>query len=121
MATRGYDIYTQHEATPRKITELVKDRKSFKITKIGKDFFEFSQKIEKIVEDAGYKCRLYTGNRAACMAVGFIPTPVTIGMGIFVALGIAVHNMATYNPDYEIRRHPLDSEIAVSYQRGYDN
>jgi len=121
MAIRGYDILTQHEATFRKLTELVKDRKSFKITQIGKDFFEYTGCICEIIENAGYTCRLYTAHRWLCMALALISTPLARGIGIFTALSIAAHNIATYDPDYEIRRHPLDSVITVSYQRGYES
>ena len=120
MATRGYDIFTRHEATPKKIAELVKDRKSFKITQIGADLFEFSQKVEEIIETAGYTCRLYTASRAASMAFGFIPNPITRCISMFSALFLAAHNLATRDPDYEISRHLWDSMITVSYQRGYD-
>ena len=120
MAIRGYDILTRLEATPKKITELVKEHKSFKITQVGKDMIEFSQKVENVIDSAGYKCRLYTGNRFTSVMVGLIPNPVTWGIGIFSAVGIALHNIATYDPDYAISRHLWDDTVKVSYQRGYD-
>ena len=123
MATRGYDIFTQHEATSRKMAELVKEHKSFKITQIDKggDFVDIVNKIEEMLERAGYTCRVYTAYRRACMAVGFIPSPVTWGIGLAAALAIAAHNIVTYNPDYEISKDFAKAMITVSYQRGYDD
>ena len=123
MATRGYDIFTQHEATSRKIAELVKDHKSFKIIQIekGGDFVDLANKIEEVIESVGYTCRVYIAYRRAFMAVGFIPSPVTWGIGIASALAIAAHNIVTYDPDYEISKDFAKSTITVSYQRGYDD
>ena len=58
------------------------------------------------------RCRIYTRNRAAT-ATALAWT----GPGLAALAGIAAHNLATYNPDYEIGRAVVDQKIYVTYKK----
>lgn len=76
-------------------------RETFEITGI-KDMSYTVKKIEKIIENYGLKVRVYRANRSAAIAGAAIPTGVTQAVGVWSAIGIGLHNLATYNPDFEI-------------------
>lgn len=73
--------------------------------------------LETEIESQGLKCRIYTSKRSALMASSLIPTGVTQVAGIVAAIGIAAHNIATYNPDYEIVKDTIGSDISVYFRK----
>lgn len=98
-----------------KIRELVRRNKSF-ILNIN-DMSEAVKKVEEIIEKAGMSCRIYTEYRMATIATAAIPvSPMVIG-GVLAAISIGIHNLATYDPDYEIAKNPVKKTLTVTYKK----
>ena len=103
--------YTYDEVK-QKLNELLDNKSSFNIIGLGRELLEVSHFIEKEIEKKGMQCRVYTRNRAAT-ATALAWT----GPGLAALAGIAAHNLATYNPDYEIGRAVVDQKIYVTYKK----
>ena len=105
-----------HHLTEEKLASLIKNRSSFSVTSVENQVATVAL-IEKAIENAGLRCRIYTENRSATLATLLIPTGVTQITGLFSAVGIAAHNLANYNPDYEIGKSLKRSVINVTYKK----
>jgi hypothetical protein len=68
------------------------------------------------IEPAGLKCRVYTKGRIAAAGASLLGG-ITGAAGIASAISIAAHNLATYNPDYEIVKHLVDNTLSVFYKK----
>ena len=95
------------------IKELVAKKEPFIVHATGGDLREYCCRIEAIIEAEHMSCRIRTKNRAVVNA-GAIFT----GVGILGFAAQAVHNIATFNPDWEIIRNPLNNKIEVDYCPG---
>jgi hypothetical protein len=95
---------------------LVKNKKSFKVVAV-KDIGYMVNKLEGAIEKQDLSCRVYSEYRSAAMAAVAIPTPVTVAGGLAAMIGTAAHNMATFNPDYEIGKNKVKNTVSVIYQR----
>lgn len=110
-------IYHMDEISNSEISNLVKKRGDFVIEGITvMNYKETLKTVEKIIEDQGLKCRVYTKGRAAGMIGAAIPGP-TLFVGWATGIGIGVHNLATFNPDYEIAKNPATGTLSVNYKR----
>lgn len=69
--------------------------------------------MEQAIESIGLTCRVYTEYRATAMTGSLIPTGVTQVIGLVSAIGIGVHNLATFDPDYEIAKNKINRSVAV--------
>lgn len=92
--------------------KLISEHRSF-IIYGAKDTSNVASKVESMVENAGYKCRVYTANRTAVAGGASLLT----GYGLAALAGIAIHNLATWDPDYEICKHPVDDTVEVNWKR----
>ena len=80
---------------------MVSEKKSFTIKEIDSDFFSDTvETIEKLIESQGFTSRVYTAGRITALGI----SAITIVGGVAAGLTIAAHNLATYNPDYEIAK-----------------
>jgi len=116
MSKADIEKYTSDDLSTEKLDELIKNRKSFQVVAV-KDIGYMVNKLEGAIEKKDLKCRVYSEFRTAAIAGIAIPTPVTIFGGIAAAAGAAVHNIATFNPDYEIGKNYVKKSISVIYQR----
>lgn len=76
-------------------------------------------KIEGVIEKRGMSCRVYTEDRISLM-VGFVLNPlfaVTFVLSAATAVGTAVHDLSTYDPDCEIGKNHLKSRITVAFRQ----
>lgn len=64
--------------------------------------------VEKILDKKGYDYRTKVKGREAS---ALIPHP----LNIFNILGQVAHNVATFDPDWVIYKHPFGSTINVKY------
>lgn len=95
--------------------ELIRKRKSFSLK--TSNFNRTVRDIERMIENEGLRCRIYTENRSAALGAAVIPTGITQAAGLFSAIGIAAHNLVTFNPDYEIGKNIVDSQVNVTYKK----
>jgi hypothetical protein len=108
--------YTSDDLSSEKLSSLIKSRKSFKVVAV-KDIGFMVNKIEGTIEKQDLSCRVYSEFRSAAMAAVAIPTPVTIFGGLAAMAGTAVHNLATFNPDYEIGKNKIKNTLTVIYKK----
>ena len=89
---------------------------SFEITGLNAEgsMTEMVKRVEKTIVWQNKTCRIYTAGRSAAVAAAAIPTGVTQVTGVAAAIGIGLHNFATYNPDYEIAKHLIDKKLSVN-------
>ncbi|WP_417420734.1 hypothetical protein [Halomonas sp.] len=94
------------------VKKLIQDRKSFVVYGLSRKMIEAVSNLEKFVEETNLTCRVYTLNRAAA-AAGVSWT----GFGTASWLAIASHNLATFNPDYEIGRDLFKNRLHINYKK----
>ncbi len=96
--------------------DMLMARQSFRVIAV-KSMLDVTADLEHKIEKLGLKCRVYTENRSASLALGLIPTGVTTAVAIGSAVGILVHNIATFNPDYEVIKNFADNSIKVRFKK----
>ena len=108
--------FAKKEITNELLAELISADRSFEITGLDVDgsMTEMVEAVETAIERQHKTCRVYTAGRSAAVAAAAIPTGVTQVTGVAAAIGIGLHNFATYNPDYEIAKHLLDIKLSVN-------
>ena len=73
--------------------------------------------LEKQIEMRGMSCRIYSSKRASVLAAGLIPSGFTQVTAAIAGVAIGIHNLATLNPDYEISKDLIDSNLTVIYKK----
>ena len=118
IKSQNIQTYSISQMTDKKINQLINQKLSFLIkdidqTKLG----GVVSLVEKAIESKGLKCRIYTENRASTMAAAAIPTPITVWAGVAAGIAIGAHNLATWNPDYELGRNLTAGTLKVNYKK----
>lgn len=121
-------VYKITEVTNDFIVAKIKAHESFVLE--CQEFDRYSNTLawlEKTIEKEGMSVRVYMrarrlsmGSFAGFAGVGVVGAPVALGaiaVGVVAGVGIAAHNLATLNPDYEIGKHPLGSTLYVDYKK----
>ena len=108
-------VFSYSKITDDMLLELIEKDQSFEITELNAEgsMTKMIERLEKIMKTQHKTCRIYTAGRWAAVAAAAIPTGVTQVTGAAAALGIGLHNFATYNPDYEIAKHLIDSKLSI--------
>ncbi|QWT20787.1 hypothetical protein KPL74_01965 [Bacillus sp. NP157] len=111
-------VFSVKQLGNNEIGELIAGKQSFVLEDVSRlNMPETVATLEKLIEDAGLRSRVYTKGRAASMAAAAIPNPVTIAGGLVAGIGIGVHNLATFNPDYEIAKNLATGTLTVTYKK----
>lgn len=111
-------VYSASEISNEEISSMISEKRSFKIKEIESDFFvDTVDTIEKLIESKGLTCRVYTAGRITALGI----SAITIFGGVAAGLTIAVHNIATYNPDYEIAKLYATKTLAITYKKHQEN
>lgn len=121
-------VYKITEVTNDFIIEKIKACESFVLE--CQEYDRYSNTLtwlEKAIESQGMSVRIYLrarklsmGSFAGFAGAGVVGAPVALGalaIGVVAGVGIAAHNLATLNPDYEIGKHPLGSTLYVDYKK----
>jgi hypothetical protein len=95
---------------------LIKNRESFTIIGLSGKMSDAVEKVESLIEREGLSCRIFTSGRIAAAGGSFFGGITGIA-GIASAIGIAAHNVATYDPDYEVAKHIIDNKLTISYEK----
>lgn len=111
-------VYSIKSISDEMFIKLIDDRKSFILEDIPrKNFGEAVKVIEKAIESKGLKCRVYTKGRSATVAAAAIPiSPAVLG-GWAAGIGIGIHNLATWDPDYEIAKNLATGTLTITYKK----
>lgn len=96
------------------LQRLVEYRMNFSIN--TDDLSREATRVEAVIEQNGFTCRVYTENRVASMGAALL-SGIGGVIGAAAAIGIAAHNLATYNPDFEIGKNLIDKKINVTYKK----
>lgn len=113
-----YGVYSINEITDEKISNIIEQRQSFVLSDIPRtNMGEAVKAVEKLIEEKGLKCRIYTKARVATM-VGLASTnPFTALAGLTSAVGIGIHNAVTWNPDYEIAKNFVMGTLTITHKK----
>ncbi len=95
---------------------LIRNKESFEVVGLSGRMGSAVTTVENKIESNGMKCRIYTFGRIAAAGGSFFGG-ITGVIGLASAAGIAVHNLATFSPDYEIAKYPIDNRIVVKYKK----
>ena len=107
----GKDI----ESLPSKVSTLIQEKKSFKVLNVPSGQQATAvELVERAIEAAGLTCRVRTENRGWLAAGLAVAVPV---VGVAAAAAIAGHNLSTKDPDYEVLKEMVGSDIAVNYMK----
>lgn len=104
------------EMTREKLAQLVDARESFEIVGV-RDITDMVHLLETAIEKKSLRCRVYTEYRSSVMGGMVIPTGVTQAAGLATLVGVGVHNLATFNPDYEIAKNKVTNSVTVKYKK----
>lgn len=89
------------------------NRESFVLIGLSGRMLEVVSELEIVIEGLGLTCRIYSRNRVIAAAASSL-VPV-LGMASLAA--VAVHNIVTWNPDYEIGKDLTDNKIYIDFKK----
>ncbi len=102
-----------NDPTIQELKSLVSQKKTFKIIASFGSIMRLCENCETTIESLGMSCRVRTKNRTAANAAALFT-----GVGVLGFMAQAAHNLATFNPDWEIIRCPVTNTIEVKYCPG---
>ena len=103
------------ETVQERVRDCIHNHESFAVLNV--DFGKQSnivEMIEREIESAGLSCRVRTANRGWAVAAMSI---ATFGGAAVAGAAIAAHDLATKDPDYEVIKEMLGSDVAVEYKK----
>lgn len=112
------NVFEIDEVTNDQLLSMIKAHESFEIKGINRlDFYRAVEKVEGLIEGEGLSCRVYTTYRSTGMLAAAIANPLTAVAGLASVVGIAAHNVVTWNPDYEIGKNLTLGRLEVTYKK----
>lgn len=99
------------------LDNMIQNRQSFEVVAVGGNMMKVVQMIEHAIERKGLRCRVYTVGRVAACGLS-VWGGVTGAVGVVSMTAIAMHNLSTFNPDYEIGRDLVDNQLVVDFKKG---
>ena len=111
-----YKKYSASELTEEIIDQLIANKESFQVVAVT-NISSVVNTIEGRIERKGLKCRVFSEFRKAVLTAAVIPTPVTVVGGWAAGIGIGLHNLVTWNPDFEIGKNKVMGTVTVSYKK----
>lgn len=107
-----YQVVLFKDLNQEKADELLRAHASFEVVNVP----SFHQAdavaiVENRCEALGMKCRVYQKGRSI---IGGVLTAIAPPVGAGILAGLGAHNLATYDPDYEIRKE-FGTGIVVTY------
>jgi len=109
-------VYGVRELADDKLMKLLREHESFVIEKVPrKHFGEVIKTLERHIESLDMKCRVFSKGRKSLMAGSFFgPTAV---WGVASSAFIGIHNVATWDPDYEIAKNRVTGTLTITYKK----
>lgn len=94
--------------------DFIDQYRSFEIVGVPtSEMFDVCEVLEKYIESQHLKCRIYTQKRFVSGAIGLV-NPIA---GAAALIGIGIHNIITWDPDFEISRDLANNRISVEYKK----
>lgn len=94
-------------------TQLIEDKADFEVYGLSGRMISAVDFLEKLIEGKQLTCRIYTIGRSASVAAAIVSAPLAIAS----AVAIGAHNLATYDPDYEIGKQVVNHKLEVTYKK----
>jgi hypothetical protein len=116
MSSIDVPKFTSEELSKEKLKTLINNKESFQIVSIT-NMSAVVNRVEGAIETQSLSCRVYTEYRSASIAAAAIPSGLTQATGLISAIGIGLHNLATFNPDYELAKNIPTSTLTVTYKK----
>ena len=111
-------VYSMESSSKEQIRTLIREKRSFVLTDVSRMAMpEAVTWLEKLVDDAGMRSRVYAKGRTAVIGAAVIPTPFTWGAALASAAFIGAHNLVTINPDYEIGTNRVTGTITLEHTK----
>jgi hypothetical protein len=111
-------VYSIKIISDEKISELINQRQSFVLEDIARlNMVEAVRAVERVIESKGLTCRVYLKGRSATFAAVASSMTTAIIAGWASAIGMGLHNLATWDPDYEIAKNPATGTLTVTYKK----
>jgi hypothetical protein len=111
-------VYSIKELSNSQVEGMLRDKKSFVLEDVDRvNFSEAIETMENLMEGLGLKCRVYTKGRKALIVGAATPTPVTFLAGVASAVAIGAHNVATWDPDYEVGKNLAMGTLTIEYKK----
>ena len=107
---------TYEDLATSKLAQLIGRKESFEVVGLGGKLLEAVKQVEIKIEVTGMTCRVYTAGRIG-LAAGSFAGGITGALGVLTATGIALHNLMTLSPDYEIEKYPTFNRLVVRYKK----
>lgn len=103
----GKPRYLYREVNDNQLKAMIAKHESFVLEVVNKsDLMQACSKMEDLIEAQSLSCRIYTEYRSAAAV-----------LQPWVLVPILLHDLATYNPDYEIGRNVITNEVSVTYKK----
>ncbi|MEV1740182.1 hypothetical protein [Pseudomonas japonica] len=106
------------------IEGLLKNKRSFEVIGLRGNFMDGIKLVETKIEALGMKCRIRSDMKASLAQGGLIgglmgaaSLPAGIAIGAIAAAATAGHQLATYNPDYEVLKDYVNKKLTVTYKK----
>lgn len=96
--------------------ELIVNHESFEVVGLRGRMGSAINQLEYLIESEGLSCRVFTYGRIASAST-IVFSGITGLVGLASTVGIAVHNIATFNPDYEIAKHLVEKKLVVKFKK----
>ena len=96
--------------------KLIETHRTFNIVGLEGKMSSAVTSIKSIVESEGLKCRVFTHGRAIT-ALSAFASGITSAIGGASIIGVTGHEIATFNPDYEIVKHHIQHKLVIRYTR----
>lgn len=111
-------VYEIDDLSNEQILAKIQARETFELKGIYRvDFLNVVNNIEGMIESEGMSCRVYTTYRSTGMLGLALSNPLTAVAGLASVVGIAAHNIATWNPDYELGKHMALGRLEITYKK----
>ena len=89
------------------IKEAIRNKENFVVSYPFFNFLQGSRRVERLIEECGMTCQVYTRGRVVAAIVG----------GGVTTTGLAVHNAISSKFDFEVARNLVTGNITVTYVR----
>jgi F0F1-type ATP synthase assembly protein I len=93
------------------IRAAIRNHESFEVGECHDRMDDAVLFVERAIGGEGMTSRVFTKGRTVALAAGLVVPPAAAAM----AVGLAAHNLATLNPDYEVMKRPLDKALRLTY------
>lgn len=114
MSGKHHNLQISANDLHQQLNQLIAERQSFEVWDVTMDNMqEVVELLETTIESTRLTCRIYTKGRWMAAAAGLVYPPAAAA----VLTGIAIHNVTTYNPDYEICRDLANGRLIIQYDK----